>query len=142
MKFFTLLFIAGTLLAAPIPDSELDKITPEQIEKTKAHRNELIKDAEKRADDAEKEAKASRDQTAIVGAKLEQTAADLTTIQKAFDAEHAAKEEAQALTAKEKARADHQEALAWKWRLVSIVLVLLVTGFFIARQYFPFLKVF
>jgi len=65
-------------------------------------------DAEKRADDAEKEAKASRDQTAIAGVKLEGLQTSLDAVQKAFDAERTAKEAAQSEAAKQKAMADEE----------------------------------
>ena len=96
MKTFLLTFLLLTLpLSAkptkPVPTPELAPTVPMARQRTVQEDDELrdwivgiqtlAQDAQKRADEAETEAKASRDQSAIAGAKLEHAVGQLSDLQ-------------------------------------------------------------
>lgn len=66
------------------------------------------------------------EEVSIVYAELKKARADLATAQEETD--------------KERAEKNRQRAFAWKWRVYFWGLIAAVVGFFVARQYFPFLK--
>lgn len=65
---------------------------------------------------------------------------DISALRKWGTDQEARADKAEAADLKDKAEAILQTKLAWKWRLISLGIVLLVAAFFVARQYLPFLK--
>lgn len=145
-----LLLGASALFAQELPDN----ITKGDIAATVRHIQALAKEQARELDDARTDIATLKDRLNQAGVQivdsqqktreLQQQIDDLRTFgmeqqaraEKAEEADRKDKAEAKA----NKAEADHQAGLAWKWRLITLGLVLLVAAFFVARQYLPFLK--
>lgn len=101
MKFLLPLFFAVTLVAAPLPDSELDKITPAQIEATKKHEQSLRSDLQTKLEKANEALSDTADQ--LGQAQTEKSAAleHVTELQKQINIDHAARLKAEAQVAED-----------------------------------------
>lgn len=108
-------------------------ISKEDIIRTIEHSAELAREAQSRAEKAGAALDASTAQLLEAGARADKLQGEIEALASDRDAQRTRADEATK-------RANHQTALAWKWRLITAGLLTLVAAFFIARQYLPFLK--
>lgn len=141
MKTLILILFACSAFAQDAP------LSKEDIAATVRHLQALAKEQARELDDAKLELNSTKAQLTEAGASLLDGLKQTIALQQQIDAltkwgvaQQARADVAEAADAKDKAEARHQTGLAWKWRLISLGIVLLVAGFFVARQYFPFLK--
>ncbi len=106
----------------------------ETLQATLAAASQDLVEADNRAELAEKTLDTARLQTVALAERVEEQTAQLNT-------ETDAKNQALADLSKTRLELTKQTKLAWKWRLISLAVVAMMVGFFIARQYFPFLKI-